>query len=287
MDRYRIALNKKLIELKGAGVESFGFDSDPMPVSKKFLPFRLSPGEERRIGIVYSDPMHIFVGANTHYYNRRMFLCKSRTPDQPGGHREICCSRPVIRRLACPIIVYRPTESGGAGFEVRAWVFGNSVFNKIRELHQQRPIDKTDFYIRATGEMYSPWDIRFAGNVTAASWWQNNSQLKESVLRAAEPILKNIKSYLGQDLNSFEIRQLLSEPDQNTGITRQRGYTQTQPAQRSYARPPRPVQRDSFDEFFEILVRAPENQRAEPDTPSEQQRPIPSRIDLDQILDGI
>ena len=272
MDRYQLAkgLHKKLNSAPetSQNIESFGFDWNPERDSEVAFkkPYLYRPEADRPavVGIVYKDPNNMFSGSNVHYRNGIFFLCKSEL-----GLMEVCCqSSKPYRRIVCPIVVYE--NSSGSNFKVHPWVFGISVFNRLKEIHSIGSLGSHDFQLmRRDRTPYNQWEVSPLGR---SSVWLSGG-LKERVLKAAEPIFQHRREFLGKDLSPQEIKELLSmsvEKPAPQPVT-------TAPPQRR--NPPERL-RDDGEEFFEQL-------RASERTIPNSQRDSNRRINLDSILDSI
>jgi hypothetical protein len=243
MDRFSIIKNKYLKVPIPKSIETFGFDDTLEGVSFRVddtlegVSFRVPapywpPTEElNRVGIIFKDPNHIFVGTNIHYYNGVFFLCKSTK-----FNRAICCSvinpawnqqRPYFyRKIVCPIVIYHNqilptpyTDWSKRGiknykYEIAPWIFTNSTFKDINTLNNLSPINSNDFLLKRRDVRAKAWDINSCPD--SNNLWQDDPTIKEQVLRASTVIFKNLKNYLGQDLNDLQIKSLLSERPRNS-----------------------------------------------------------------------
>ena len=148
MNRYQIALNKEPEEAKKDNlIKTFGFgDVDEIVIDrvpKSHLHDLFWPNEEpNRIGILYKDPLSVFISSNVHYYvkGKYYFLCKSDWSgvDPSNGYRAPCCTASLkpdmenilgksMIRAACAIIHYVNFERGL--YSIKPWVFGKRVLN--------------------------------------------------------------------------------------------------------------------------------------------------------------
>jgi hypothetical protein len=238
MDRYEIAKAafKSPEELfkqpKKSNIKSFGFDDPPgFAGNFKAKTYYCPAGTVRRVGIVFQNPGHLFVGGKVHWINRRYVLCKKGS----------CCKfSGATMRVACVLNVYNSLE-----FNVIPWVFTRVTYTKLNELNDSTPLQSNDFMLERGREQFELWKVSSInpGLVNTASIWQNNEGIKEEVLRLAEPHFLNLKSCLGLDLSESEIKNLIKDsPDQ---------------AVNDYRPPPRPQQRAPVPGVVRIPIGTP------------------------------
>lgn len=286
MGRFEIAKNafKTPLEIfqtpKKSPIKSFGFEGLPdfgeQPKKSKLKTYYCPAGTVRRVGIVFKDPAHLFIGAKVHF-SGSYFLCKKG--DDRRDH--LCCTTGApSMRMACVLAIFDQNEN----YTVMPWVFGKRVYQQLNELNNIAPLQYNDFMLKKNRveERYIPWEV-YACHGTAVSLWQ--SKYEENVLRLAEPNFNNLKSYLGQDLSDTEIRELINQPERraesfNNSYRRQRSVQpQTNvPVNRVQMPDPRA---DRIGTRFGILPEGTVSSSAINARDSE------GRVDLDRVLNSL
>lgn len=190
-------------------VETFGTDREDIN-SSKFRSYKGKGGKTDLVGFVFPEKKNAFCGAKIHY-KERYFLCKS-TKEQ----KAVCCTTPYDGntpkwRVGAVIVVYqlgKDPESGKqklVNWEVMPWVFGETTYNKIKEIDSEFPIEQHDLKLKCTNEGFQNIDI----TPTKKSIWRSNENLKEKILAEFASNMEDAKKNLGSSLNIEEIKELL------------------------------------------------------------------------------
>lgn len=69
------------------------------------------------------------------------------------------------------------------------------------------PLASHDFLLTKIDEQYRPWTIEKIDN--AESLWQR-AKNKDDILAKAQPYIASLKDCVGQDLDDYQIQELLS-----------------------------------------------------------------------------
>ena len=218
MNRYEIARGEVPDKREPEKTIIFGFGNESVGSNAKHELFRIQPGSVHRVGIIYTDTNKLFTGTNVHFHNR-YFLCKSK-----GHNKELCCTtlgKPSFR-VVCVVIVYGNVPERVAslsGFRILPWVFPRKTYLKLNEVHKLSPLHSNDFVVSLReGDKFKDFDIRL---LYESIMFQSNR--KDEIIRTAIPFIKNMKSFLGQDVGTYEIGQLLNEPSRfSSGGSRNR-----------------------------------------------------------------
>lgn len=190
-------------------VEMFGTDREDIQ-SSKFKSYKGKGGQTDMIGFVFPEKPQAFCGAKIHYKDR-YFICKS-TKEQ----KAICCTASYQNntpkwRIGAVIVVYQIGKDPDSGkqklvsYEVMPWVFGESMYDKIKKLDSEWPLDQHDLKITCTNEDFQNIDI----TPCKTSIWRNNEKLKEQIMAQFAAIMEDAKKNLGSNLNVEEIKELL------------------------------------------------------------------------------
>jgi hypothetical protein len=213
MGRYEIAKavfkNPEELKLlpKKSSIKYFGFD-DPLAFGTEYLrkakTYYCPAGTKKKVGIVFKDPAHLFVGGKVHWFGRQYFLCKRGTDSTC-----ICCEatapHPATWRMACIIVVYNSEDD----YSVLPWVFGRRVYEGLDNLNKIAPLQFNDFTLEKGSEQdhYNPWKV-YSSHGSSSSLWQTYH--REDVLRLAEPHFMNLKSCIGVNLSISQIQELIN-----------------------------------------------------------------------------
>ena len=182
-------------------IQSFGFENDDIK-GGVFTKFKGKKGEIARIGIIYTDPKAMFVGAKAHFKDR-FFLCKSG----------ICCDKlgPSKYRVGCAIVKYNTDRMGTPktpfSYELYPWLFSESTFIKLKTLNSEFPLASHDIKISCTNDEYQHLDITPCNETI----WQAKEELKTAILNEARAIWDNVKRSVASDLSVEEIKELLGD----------------------------------------------------------------------------
>lgn len=187
MDRYNIALKKfeKPSENPAPSLEDkICFNCEDGP-DIKIKPFRPSGNFLGRVGFVFNDPKCVFLGNRVHYLGD-YYICKKGD----------CCrqSKPVMRYASCIVIYNKENQADLDLAEVGPWSFGITIFNEIVTLSKNNSLRTHDFILKYEDKNYltNRWFI----DESSSSLWQKNP---EAILKRAQPILKNLESFIGKD----------------------------------------------------------------------------------------
>jgi hypothetical protein len=189
-------------------IESFGTERDDIK-SNKFKSYKGKEGETNRVGIIFTTKKEMYKGALIHY-NDKYFVCKS----EKGGTKQICCTASYKGnkpkwRIGAVVIVYHIQNKDGkdrlTGYELMPWVFGETMYNTLKEIDKESPLESHDLKLKCKNEDFQNMDIITCGN----SIWRTNAELQKKVLAEFPALVEDVKSNLGQDLNLEEIKELL------------------------------------------------------------------------------
>jgi hypothetical protein len=188
-------------------VESFGMERDDIR-STKFKSYKGKEGQTDRVGIIFTDPKNIYKGAMIHYKDK-YFVCKSTKES-----KAICCTTSYEKnkpkwRIAAAIIVYDIQVKDGKpklmGWELLPWVFGESMYNTLKETNNEFALISHDIKLKCKVEEFQNIEVIACND----SIWRKNPELQKKVLAEYPAVLEDAKSNLGQDLSIEEIRELL------------------------------------------------------------------------------
>lgn len=190
-------------------VEMFGADREDIQTNK-FKSYKGKEGKTDTVGFVFVEKNKAYCGAHTHYKDR-YFLCKSTKEN-----KAVCCTahydnnKPKYR-IGGVIVKYelgKDPESGKqklVGYEVLPWIFGPTMYNKLKEIDKEFPFDQHDVKLTCTNENFQNIDI----TPCKTSIWRKNEGLKEKILEQFPTVMEDARSNLGSDLNLEEIKELL------------------------------------------------------------------------------
>ena len=206
MSRYSIALKKRVEKEKLSSEPlQFGIEHD---LNKRFeqtkdklRTFYLLPNEIAQVGIIFQVPNLMFQGFKVHYYGPHKFFCKS-TPNQ----KAVCCTHNYSAknpsfRIATILARYSRDEL----FSIIPWTFGKIMFNRLKDLNTECPLDIHDFRI-SSSENRTLYNLSALG----PSIWQQ-SDTKERIIANANAIKANIKAYIAEDLDIGAIENIVQE----------------------------------------------------------------------------
>jgi len=228
MSRYSIILKKTPEEVrKGHLVDQFGFDQDmdnldrDNPLRRKRT-FYLNSGEVAPIGIVFDDPSVLFYGAKVHFFKSHRFFCKST-----AGRVAYCCQpnylgrRPAFR-IATIVIKYPVIGEAQDAVKVLPWIFGQIIYDKLRELHRSFPVDQRDVVLRrptaARATAFAQL-VQYEVQAGQDSVWQR-SEMKPRILEIHSYLKRTIRSYLAVDYTEEQILEVISQPETRVIIPR-------------------------------------------------------------------
>jgi hypothetical protein len=184
-------------------------DFNDVDIKPKFKEkYKAVKDEKHRISIIWPQAEGgPFVMADTHYFDKYI-LCK-------GG---VCCEKePAKTRLACLVVKYKTKKDGtfapvAAGealpfdYEIMEWVFTEAKFNQLKTLHNEWNLKEHDLLVELKG------DEKFQNLIFTPckdSAWQAQEPFKQVIYKESEVIRPNLKSALGADLTTDEIKELL------------------------------------------------------------------------------
>lgn len=192
-----------------SSVEMFGADREDIQ-SNKFKSYKGKQDKTDTVGIVFTDKKAMYCGAPTHYKDR-YFLCKSTKEN-----KAICCTANYERnnpkhRIGAVIVVYdigKDPETGNQklrGYEVMPWIFGSQMYNKLKDLHSEFPLDQHDLKLKCVNEGFQNIDL----TPCKTSIWRKNDKLKEQILAQFPAVMEDAKRNLGSNYNIEELKELL------------------------------------------------------------------------------
>ena len=225
MSRYDLLLNRKSTTPapQSESIE-FGFEDEILSPKKKYS-FYLKPRERVQVSLIFNNPSRLFMATKAHFYGSNKFLCKSTS-----NRKAICCSsnypgnKPVLR--IATILYIAPISKLERFISpepiVLPWVFGKTVYNRLKSLHDDLDLSKYDFLIEHEGDIqknrfscqYRISPIASQPNTPAPfieSSWKNHPDL-DQILGKVQTISENIKSYIALDLEEHRIRDTIREP---------------------------------------------------------------------------
>lgn len=188
-------------------VESFGMEREDIR-STKFKSYKGKEGQTDRIGIIFTDEKDMYKGAKIHYKDK-YFICRSTKTD-----KAICCTASYDKnkpkwRIGAVVILYDIQVKDGKpklmGYELLPWVFGEGMYNTLKETHSEFSLGSHDIKLKCKNEEFQNMEIIACND----SIWKKNPELQKKVLAEYPTILEDVKGNLGQDLGIEEIRELL------------------------------------------------------------------------------
>lgn len=190
-------------------VEMFGTEREDIQ-STKFKSYKGKGGQTDMIGIVFSDRKAMYCGAKVHYKDR-YFLCKSTKES-----KAICCTASYQNnkpkwRVGAVIVIYTIGKDPATGaqklvsYEVMPWVFSETMYNKLKEIDSEFPLDQHDLKLKCTNEDFQNIDV----TPCKTSIWRKSEKLKTAIMAEFEAIMDDAKGNLGSNLNIEDIKELL------------------------------------------------------------------------------
>jgi len=190
-----------------ANIEEFGFDRDDIQPFR-FKRYKGKTGKTDRVGIVFADGQAPCIGANCHF-KERYFLCKST-----AEKKEICCLHSYDgnipkKRIACVLVVYDIAEKDGKrslrGYELLPWIFNEAMYQKMRVIGKEWPLDKHDVNLTCTNDEFQ----NIEANPAKECYWRSDVKLQKKILTDAVKVRESLARQLGSDLSITEIREQL------------------------------------------------------------------------------
>jgi len=182
-----------------ADLETFAFDNEDIR-GGIYDKYKGRKNETDRLGIVYSDPKAMFVGAKTHFKDR-FFLCK----------KSICCEKigPAKWRVGSVICRYATDKLGNLKkpfeYTLMPWIFSEQTYVKLKNTNSEFPLASHDVKVACTNDEYQHLDITPCNECI----WTAKEELKKQVLESAKPIWESLKKSIASDLSIEEIKDLL------------------------------------------------------------------------------
>jgi hypothetical protein len=193
-------------------IETFGTEREDIK-SSKFKSYKGKEGQTDRIGIVFTSKKEMYKGARIHY-NEKYYVCKSEWKDNIAVNKAICCTASYKGnkpkwRIGAVVIVYHIQNKDGkdilTGYELIPWVFGETMYNTLREIDKETSLETHDIKLKCKNEEFQNMDIITCDK----SIWRSSPNLQKKILAEFPALVEDVKGNLGQDLNLEEIKELL------------------------------------------------------------------------------
>lgn len=195
-------------------VESFGMDRDDIR-STKFKSYKGKEGQTDRIGIIFTSAKEMYKGALIHYKDK-YFVCKSTKEN-----KAICCTASYEKnkpkwRIGAVIVLYDIQVKDGkfklVGYELLPWVFGEGMYNTLKEIHKEFSLESHDLKLKCKNEEFQNMDVLTCND----SIWRKNPEVQKKIMAEYPSVIEDVKGNLGQDLSLEEIKELLGVETQGS-----------------------------------------------------------------------
>lgn len=190
-------------------ITTFGFETGI--VSENIRKFRGEQNQEYRIGVLYDDPQHIFIGTKVHWHGKYYFACTGKTCCQKLGLSKI--------RIGVPIIQYDIYKQELKGYTILIWLFAKTTYAALNDCHKNFPITDHDLRVRCSREEYQTFDF----SPCRTSLWKDFKETdKANILAHLPPAREAIKKLWARKLTEAQIVEELggvTPPDLFPDIT--------------------------------------------------------------------
>jgi len=170
--------------------------------------YKAEKDEKHRIALIWpKESGGPFVKGNTHYADK-YFFCKEG----------VCCEKlgAANTRLACLIVKYKTKKDGSIikregesvpfDFEILEWVFSETKYAQLKDLHNEWDLKGHDILVSLKGD---PQYQNLVLTPCKEALWKIKPEFQEAIYKESEVIRLNLKRALGQELSMDEIREQL------------------------------------------------------------------------------